>query len=152
LDKNNKLSAHVTDADYKNLKPAEKALYNAINNKNHHATLNVAGNTGQSEFGVHNSRGVNTVDLGNMAKLDASSNTGGLNSGDALAHEAMDAYYSTTMDALAADKAAFALFPGLFGPTGNQNSTNTSGTRVTGATFNQAITNGSGTERITIQF
>jgi hypothetical protein len=34
-----------------------------------------------------------------------------------IAHEAMDAYYSTTMTEPAADRAAAALFPGLYGPT-----------------------------------
>ncbi len=152
LDKNNKLTARVSKADYAKLSKSEKALYNAINNTSNHATINVVGNTGQSEFGTHDSRGVNTVDLGNLSKLDAPSNAGGLNSGDALAHEAMDAYFSLSMGVEAADQAAFGLYPGLRGPTDNQNILNSTGTRVTGSIFSQAITNGSGTERISIQF
>jgi RHS repeat-associated protein len=131
---------------------AEGKLLGAINDSSNHATINVSGNTGQSEFGTHDSKGVNSVDLGNLSKLDAASNAGGLNSGDALAHEAMDAYYSLSMGEEAADEAAAGLFPGLYGPTGNQNMLNPSGTAVVGSTFNQAITNGSGTERITIQY
>jgi hypothetical protein len=64
----------------------------------------------------------------------------------------MDAYYSWSMGADAADHAAFGLYPGLYGPTDNQNSLNASGTRVTGSTRSQGITDGSGTERVTIQF
>ena len=97
----------------KNLGKSEGALLGAINDTQNHATINVSGNTGQSEFGVHDSRGVNSVDLENLSKLDAPSNAGGLNSGDALAHEAMDAYYSLSMGAEAADWAAADLFPGL---------------------------------------
>ncbi len=58
--------------------------------------------------------------LGNLSKLDAPGNAGGLNSGDVLAHEAMDAYYSLSMGAEAADYAAAALFPGLLMPTNVQ--------------------------------
>ena len=151
LGKDGKIHA-VKDSIGKNLSKAEGALLGAINDTKNHATLNVSGDTGQSEFGQHDGRGVNSVDLGNLSHLDGPSNAGGLNSGDAIAHEALDAYYSLSMDPLAADKAAFALFPGLSGPTDNQNITNERGTRITGSIFNQAITNGSGTERITIQF
>ena len=104
----------------KNLGKSEGALLGAINDTQNHATINVSGNTGQSEFGVHDSRGVNSVDLENLSKLDAPSNAGGLNSGDALAHEAMDAYYSLSMGAEAADWAAADLFPGLLMPTNVQ--------------------------------
>ena len=124
----------------------------AINDTKNHATINVSGNTGQSEFGVHDSRGVNSVDLGNLSKLDAASNAGGLNSGDALAHEALDAYFSLSMGEEAADQAAAAFYPGLYGPTNNTNQTDPFRTQVLGSTFDQAITNGSGSERITIRF
>jgi hypothetical protein len=50
----------------------------------------------------------------------------------------------------AADHAAAGLYPDLHGPTGNQNGLNL-GTAVVGSTFNQAISNGSGTEPVTIQ-
>jgi len=136
----------------KDLSKAESALMGAINDTKNHATINVSGNTGQSEFGTHDSKGVNSVDLGNLSRLDAAGNAGGLNSGDALAHEAMDAYYSLSMGEEAADEAAAGLFPGLYGPTGNQNILNPTHTAVVGSTFNQAITNGIGTEHITIQY
>ena len=136
----------------KNLSKAEGALMGAINDSKNHATLNISGNSGQSEFGTHDDKGVNSVDMGNLSKLDAAGNAGGLNSGDALAHETMDAYYSLSMGEAAADEAAAGLFPGLFGPTDNQNMLNPSHTAVVGSTFNQAISNGSGTEHITIQY
>jgi hypothetical protein len=95
---------------------------------------------------------VNSVDLGNLSKLDAASNAGGLNSGDALAHEAMDAYYSLSMGEAAADQAAAGLYPGFLPPTGNQNTWGQAGTVWNGSTFSQAISNGSGAERVSIQF
>jgi hypothetical protein len=95
---------------------------------------------------------VNSVDLENLSKLDAPSNAGGLNSGDALAHEALDAYYSLSMDEETADKTAAGLYPGLYGPTDNQNNLNSARTRVVGSTFNQGITDGSGTEQISIHY
>ena len=112
----------------------------------------MSANSGQSEFGTHDGRGTNSVDLGNLSKLDAVSNAGGLNSGDALAHEAMDAYYSSSMGEEAADSAAAALYPGLSEPAGNQNILNGTGTRVIGSSYNQAITNDSGTEQINIHY
>jgi hypothetical protein len=112
LGKDGKLHA-VKGSVAKNLSKAEGALLGAVNDSQNHATINVSGNTGQSEFGVHDNRGVNSVDLENLSELDAPSNAGGLNSGDALAHEAMDAYYSLSMGAEAADWAAADLFPGL---------------------------------------
>jgi RHS repeat-associated protein len=136
----------------KNLSKAEAALMGAINDTKNHATINVSGNTGQSEFGTHDSRGVNSVDLGNLSKLDAPGNAGGLNSGDALAHEALDSYFSLSMGEEAADQAAAGLYPGLFGPTNNHNSLNPFGTAVTGSTFLQGISDGRGAERISIQF
>jgi RHS repeat-associated protein len=151
LGNDNKLHV-VAGSVAKNLSKSESALMGAINDTQNHATLNVSANTGQSEFGTHDSPGANSVDLGNLSKLDAASNAGGLNSGDALAHQAMDAYFSLSMGEEAADQAAAGLYPGLLAPTGNQNSLNRFGTAVVGSTFNQAISNGSGTERVTIQY
>jgi RHS repeat-associated protein len=152
LDKNNKLTAHVSKAEYNKLSKAEKALYNAINNASNHATLNVVGNTGQSEFGVHDSKGVNTVDLGNTAMLNAPGNAGGLNAGDAIAHEALDAYYSLFLDAGEADSAASQFYPGLNSPTQNKNTFNATNTKLLGATQYQGITDGRGGERISFQY
>lgn len=142
----------VGKVDVNKLSKAEKALFNAISDRKNTATINVVANTGQSEFGTHDSRGVNTADLGNLSQLDAPSNKGGLNSGDALAHEALDAYYSLSMDEDAADRAAAALYPGLYQPTDNKNTWNKSNTDVLGSTFSQRITDGRGSERISIQY
>ena len=126
----------------------------AINNTTNHATINVSGNTGQSEFGVHDSRGVNSVDLGNLSELDAPSNAGGLNSGDVLAHEAMDAYFSLFVKASTADILAAELFPGLLMPHFNTQIDRTSGV-LFGQTSDHTISHGHdalGIERITIQY
>jgi RHS repeat-associated protein len=142
----------IKGSEAKKLSTAEQALKGAINNPDNHATINVSGDTGQSEFGTHDSPGVNSVDLGNLSKLDAPSNAGGLNSGDALAHEVMDAYNSWSMGAVAADQAAAALYPGVYRPTDNHNNLNPSGTAVTSSTYYQGITDGRGGERVGIQF
>jgi RHS repeat-associated protein len=111
LGKDGKLQV-VKGSTAKDIGGAEGKLLGAINDSNNHATIDVSGNTGQSEFGTHDSKGVNSVDLGNLSKMDAASNAGGLNSGDALAHEAVDAYYSLSMGEVAADQAAGDLYPG----------------------------------------
>lgn len=151
LGKDGKLQV-VKGSVAKNLSKAEGSLLGAVNDTKNHATINVVGNTGDASFGVHDSKGVNTVDLQNLSQLDAASNKGGLNSGDALAHEALDAYYSLSMGEEAADEAAAGLYPGVYGPTGNINIPNAFNTAIVGSTYNQAITNGSGTERVSIRY
>lgn len=152
LGKNNKLNV-VKGSVAKNLSKSEKALLGAVNNKDYHATVNISGNTGQSEFGVHNSAGVNSVDLGNLSKLDAPSNAGGLNSGDALAHDALDSYYSLFLDDPdEADSAAAQFYPGLYPPTQNHNTFGSGGTTLTGATQYQGITDGRGGERVGFRY
>lgn len=151
LGKDGKLHA-VKGSVGKDLSKAESALLGAVNDTKSTAIINISGNTGQSEFGVHNGPGENSVDLGNLGQLDKSSNAGGLNSGDVLAHEALDAYYSLSMGEEAADKAAAGLFPGLFGPTQNQNFLNSSKTSVTDSTYLQGISDGRGGERVSIHF
>jgi RHS repeat-associated protein len=144
----------VKDSVAKNLSKAEGALLGAINDTQNHATINVSGNTGQSESGVHDSPGVNSVDVENLSKFDAGSNAGGLNSGDIFAHEALDAYYSLSMGAVAADSAAAALYPGLLLPNFNVHIDRTSGV-LFGQTSDSTISHGSdalGVERITIQY
>jgi hypothetical protein len=150
--KNGKLQV-VGKVDASKLNKAEKAFFNAITDTKNTATINVVANTGQSEFGTHDSKGVNTVDLGNLSQLDAASNKGGLNSGDALAHEAMDAYLSLSIDdADEADRAAAEFYPGLYRPTDNTNEWNKANTDVLGSTRNQRISDGRGSERITLKY
>src|SRR5260370_11477739 len=98
LDKSNKLTAHVSKAEYAKLSPAEKKLYGAINNTSNHASLNVVNGDGGVNFGLHNGPGSNTVDIADTAKLNAPSNVGGLNAGDAVAHEALESYGSLSND------------------------------------------------------
>jgi RHS repeat-associated protein len=152
LGKDGKL--HAVDGSVgKNLSKAEGALLGAVNDTKNTATINVIGNTGTSDFGDHVSRGVNGVDMGNLSKLDAASNAGGLNSGDVMAHETMDAYMSLSIsDPLAADNAAGALYPGLLGPTNGSNIWNDSRTSLLGQVQDQAIVGGGGTERITSNY
>ena len=142
------------NVDLKKLSKAETALYNAITDKKNNATINVVGDTGRQEFGVHVGKGENTVDIQNLSKLDSPSNNGGLNSGDALAHEALDAYYSLSMDADTADIEAAKLYPGLYEPEQKniQELWNTPRTRLLGMRLMQGITDGRGSMQITVKF
>jgi RHS repeat-associated protein len=150
LGKDGKLHA-IKDSVGKDLSKAESTLLGAINNTSNHATLNVVGSSGSADFATHDSRGANTVDLGNVGKLDSPSNAGGLGSGDVIAHEALEAYHSLS-DEDGAHAFASQFFPGLSQPTNVNNATNPSGTRFTGETFDQRISDGRGSERVTIQF
>jgi RHS repeat-associated protein len=146
LDKNNKLTPG--NADPTTLGESELALYNAITDTGHTGTLNIAGDTGQSEFGTHDSPGVNTVDLGNMSKLDQPGNKGGLNSGTAIAHEALDAYFSVNTAAGKADHLSSGFFPGLTPVISGQVLSNVQ--EVYGQSQVQRVTDGRGSERIVI--
>src|SRR5208283_2801346 len=143
--------------DVSSLSDANKALFNAITDTSQTATVNIVGNTGQSDFGDHISPGVNTVDMGNLAHLGDPSNAGGLTPGGALAHEMMDAWYSlsqpdTPAGQAAADQQAAALFPGLIKPTSKDTRYDISSGSLNGQTALQRISNGSGAERITIKY
>jgi RHS repeat-associated protein len=150
LDKNNKLTAHVTNAEYKKLSTAEKALYSAINNQNNHATLNVVNQSGTVTMGVHNGPGTNTVDVADTAKLNSPSNAGGLNAGDAVAHEAMQAYISLSDDAQSDNRASF-LFPGT-NYVGSALNYNTSKTAAIGSDIKADIADGRGSEIVSTQY
>jgi RHS repeat-associated protein len=138
-----------SSVDVSKLSDADKALFNAITDKTQTATVNIVGNTGQSDFGDNISKGVNTVDMGNLAHLGDPSNAGGLTPGGALAHEMMDAWYSLSESADKADQDAGKLFPGLLGIT---NEHNVGGIVITGSTYDQPISNGKGVERSTIEY
>jgi hypothetical protein len=72
-----------------------------------------------------------------------------------LAHEAMDAYLSLSMDdADAADRAAAELYPALSQPNKatNKNDWGAGNTELRGSTFLQNITDGRGSERISIKY
>ncbi len=66
LGKDGKLQV-VKGSVAKGIGGAEGTLLGAINDSSNHATVNVSGNSGQSEFGTHDSKGVNSVDLGNLS-------------------------------------------------------------------------------------
>ena len=91
---NNKLA--IIDAE-KKLSKAEKTLYKAITNESKGGVLNISRDTGTADFGVYNNPGSNTIDLGNLAKLDAPSNSGGIGAGDIVAHEGLESYFSSSM-------------------------------------------------------
>jgi hypothetical protein len=150
LDKNNKLTAHVSKAEYAKLSPAEKKLYNAINNDTNHATLNVVNGDGGVTMGVHNGPGTNTVDIADTAQLNAASNKGGLNAGDAVAHEAMQAYVSLSNDA-DSDNIASRYFPGT-NYVGSAFVYNPSGTAAVGSDIKANVTDGRGSEIISTKF
>jgi RHS repeat-associated protein len=125
------------------LSDAEQALYNAIVDDSNIAVLNVFENTGKAEFGVYNSNGENTIDLGNLSKLGAPGNNGGLRPGDVASHEALEAYRNLfTADA---HTEVAKLFPGLGPETNKQFLTRDSGNLLVGMQFQQAISDGRGT-------
>jgi RHS repeat-associated protein len=73
---------------------AEMALFDAINDIQTGGILQVRGNTGNASFGAFESPGVNSIDMGNLSKLDAAK--GSVNSGDIVAHEGLEAFYSSS--------------------------------------------------------
>ena len=103
-----------------NLSSAETALLNAITDKSNGATLSVFGDTGTVDFGVFEGIGRNSVDLGNLSKLDSQSNRLGVSSGDVIAHESLEAYFSlsTKNGGAAHNQVLNAGLPGLFSPGG----------------------------------
>ena len=96
---------------------AEKELLNAIKDPSKKARLTAVENTGGASFGTYDGSGKTTVDLGNLSKLDEPSNAGGLNSGDVIAHEALESYFSlSTNSGSIAHSQVIGLFPGFIGP------------------------------------
>ena len=77
-----------------NLSAAETALLNAITDGSNHAILEVYGDTGKIDFGVYMGVGKNSVDIGNLRKLDGQSNRPGISSSDVVVHESLEAYFS----------------------------------------------------------
>jgi RHS repeat-associated protein len=150
LDKNNKLTAHVSKDAYAKLGSSEKALYNAINDTKSHASLSVVNGDGNVTFGVHNGAGSNTVDIADTAKLNAPSNAGGLNAGDAVAHEGLQAYISLSNDAQS-DNLASQFFPGVNNPL-SAFIYNSAGTDATGSLIKGNIADGRGSELIRTTF
>jgi RHS repeat-associated protein len=91
LGKNNRLEV-IGDVNRKELGKAEKALFDAITDDKKGGILQVSGDTGRSDFGAFEGIGLNSVDLGNLSKLDAAN--GSINSGDVIAHEGLEGYFS----------------------------------------------------------
>ncbi len=141
----------VGKVDKNKLSARERALFNAITDKKNTATLNVVGQDAHVDFGSHDSRGVTTVDLADVAKLDAPGNAGGLSSGDVIAHEALEAYFSLSNEGTAHGLAS-QFFPGLGDPFDIRNQFNAARTDALGSTFSQPISDGRGSERIRLQF
>lgn len=87
---------------------------------------------------------------------DSASNKGGLSSGDVIAHEALEAYFSLSMSQTAAHQAVMdAGFPGLDLPSNNYNHQN----RVQGvgdfvdvSRYSQGISDGRGSEQIKVTY
>jgi RHS repeat-associated protein len=84
------------------LSDGEKELFNAITDENNHAVIDTG--NGQPDDSIDFGRndaaeaggpeGRNTLDMTEMKLLDSPSNKGGLPSGDAVAHETLEAYAS----------------------------------------------------------
>ena len=149
LDKNNKLTVDGK-VDSSKLSKSEKALFSAINDSDNHATLNIVNQNGTVNFGLHNSPGVNTVDVADTAKLNGPNNAGGLNAGDAVAHEGIQAYFSLFNDAQS-DNQASQFFPGLNNPL-SAFIYNKAGTEATGSLIKGSIADGRGDEIIKTTF
>ncbi len=98
--------------DRSKLSSSEAQLYDAIKDKDHHATLNAVSESGTVQFGRFDGHGQNTADasdIGLVAKQDQQT------AGEMLAHEAMEAYYSSEHDSADRDEAhkyADAIFGG----------------------------------------
>ena len=91
--KNNRLE--VISSIAKKLSKGEKALLNAITDESKGGTLYVFDDTGSGDFGFFISPGLNAIDTGNLSKLNASSNNGGIRPGDVVAHEGLESYFSS---------------------------------------------------------
>lgn len=148
MDKN-KLTV-LGKVDASKLSKSERALFDSIKDPNHHATLNVVNHDGNVTMGVHNGAGVNTVDVADTAKLNGPTNAGGLNAGDAVAHEAYQAYQSLFNDA-DSDDIASTLFPGVTYK-GSEFQLNPSHTAVTGSTIQGDVSDGRGSEFINTRY
>jgi RHS repeat-associated protein len=74
------------------LSSAESALYNAINDTSHHATLEVVSQSDFVQFGRFDGNGHNTVDASDLKLL---SNVSQQTAGGVIAHEALEAFDST---------------------------------------------------------
>lgn len=85
------LEAKVNDPS--NLSPSEGALYNAINDTNHHATLGVVSESDQIHFGRFDGNGHNTLDASDLTLL---SNVSRSAAGEVVAHEALEAFSSSS--------------------------------------------------------
>jgi hypothetical protein len=132
------------------LSAAEQALYDAITDPNNIAVVNVVEDTKKAEFGVFDSNGANTIDLGNLSKLDAPGNKGGIGSGDVASHELLEAYGNLfTKDA---HNQVAKLFPGLGGPQNRKFVKDQSGNNLLGISFAQAISDGRGTMETNVTF
>jgi RHS repeat-associated protein len=101
--KGNALGKDALAALGKTLKGGEAELFKAITDTQHHAVIDTGG--AQSDDGVNFGRndqasgagpaGRNTLDLNEIALLDAPENAGGLTGADVVAHETLEAYASS---------------------------------------------------------
>jgi len=82
----------ATVKDPSKLSSGERALYDAINDTGHHATLSLVGDSDTVQFGRFEGNGKNTLD---RSDLDAANRANGQISGEVIAHEALEAYGSS---------------------------------------------------------
>ena len=149
LGKNNRLRI-MKGSILDNLSVAETALLNAITDKSNHATLEVYGDTGGISFGAFEGIGRNSIDIGNISKLDAQSNRGGIRSGDVVAHEALEAYFSLSLKDFrkAHNEVLSKGLPGLKGPS-YEYDMNSSGSIMFGDILTYGFSDRSGSMRVT---
>jgi hypothetical protein len=148
--KDNRLEIIPESINRKKLGKAEKALFDAITDDKKGGTLKVFGDTGQAYFGAFEGTGMNSVDLGNLSKLDAPSNRGGINSGTVIAHEGLEAYFSSSKKGFnkAHNEVLKKGLPGLTGPH-YEYDRNPSGTVLLGDILTYGFSDRSGSMRVT---
>jgi RHS repeat-associated protein len=137
----------------KTLKGGEKELFKAITDQKHTATVNTVNNDGSIFYGAYDGKGKNIVDVGDASCLNNPANSGGRTPFDSVAHETLEAYYTSLgLDEPNAHSNVNPFFPGLDrregNATGHQN-----GGLVTGFSADFPVAGRAGTyERIKFEY
>jgi hypothetical protein len=87
-----------------------------------------------------------------LSKLDTAANAGGLNSGDIMAHEVMDAYLSFAFEKDDADALAAHSYPGLMRQENFKSAIDRNNQLIMGSLWDQRISDGRGTMHIVTSF
>lgn len=74
----------------------ELALFTAITDDKNHATVNLVRDDANIFVGVHDGKGQNTIDLGDVSKVPAGVDKNGISQYDFVAHETLESYFSAS--------------------------------------------------------